>query len=167
MGTEAAVTADRNPSSEVSKPPEGAPPPVMTAVLGQLRKTSRGLELPELGRRRIAAMVEMAAAHPDESFGAEALVQVVRVVLALESRKAPAAVALRQVLTDSSAALHRLDRRRRGAVAREKLAQALGEPSGPQLSSEPVTTGQPLRNLDQFRPLDPDAARARAAAKRS
>lgn len=141
---------------------EASERPVLEAVLGELRPSPEGLKLPDLGEKRVIGLVEMAAHHPDEAHGAHALVELMRLVVALENRKAPAGRQLRALLAQSPAALHRLDRRRSGAPARERLARALGERVAPRAPSvEQAAPGLSLKDLGQFRRLDPDAVRAK------
>lgn len=135
--------------------------PVREAVLAQLESGPEGLSLPRAGRAHLAVLVEIAAGHPDEQAGIRALLDILRVALALEQQQAPAGPDIQALFTQSRAALRLLDRHRSGAATREKMAKAMGDRPAPKMSTVKPTSGVSLEDLDGFKRFDLDAARAR------
>lgn len=145
----------------------------MTHVARELRSGPDGqLFFPDLSERRVRALVVMAAHHPDERFGASALVDVMRLAIALESRSPKASLQLTNALKSVPAALERLERRRSGALAREAFRRVLGETDtkrAPQHDAAPHPGTVRVADLNRtgINPgLDPAEARARRGRSR-
>ena len=142
---------------------------VLKLIADELRPGPDGrLVFPDVGERRLQGLVVMAAYHPDEERGASALVNVMRLALALNDRAPRAAKQLTNALKGNPAALRRLERFRSGALTRERFGRAFGAPgpvkSAP-LHDAPARPGE-LRPADfhlrgTARRLDAAEARAR------
>jgi hypothetical protein len=139
--------------------------PVIDAVVGELRPGPNGdLELPELGARRVEALVLMAAHHPDEGHGGAALTDVLRVALALDARAPAVAAQLRDLLRRTPGALARLDRRRRGADVQARFQRQMGQRGESKRAPrhDAPRAGVRLADLGRdVRPRDPAEVRAR------
>lgn len=142
--------------------------PVLELVSAELRRAPDGsLFLPDLAERKVEGLVILATAHPDEAHGAFALEELVRLAATLRERKSPrAAKQILDALQRYPEALVRLERRRTGALTREKFQATFQSESlaktAPKQDAAAPKAGQLLRDLPQARRLgDPSEARAR------